>query len=402
MVHFGQGNLIKDEKQGKYDMPKDMFYEDFDLIEEINSNSEDSLVSIWDTDEIVAIRLMMEDMMRPYFYEFTSRADELMALAMAMANESNDKTDAVIARADAVIAEANEQIAEANEQIARSNEQISEAEEQHKQIKEQIKEIKEDHKQIDERLKKLELKNSQKKQKNSIETDGFLKFIKEIINIIISSFYIKNESRSKNETNDILTSRTAMSSEEVSKMDLSFQSPLFNKSNKHTEELENEVKIVDDNLWKKKHIKTLKLNYPNASPKLLIDIIEIIENATNSLIELNLNFINFISNYLNIEIKSSLSSSYPVSRDQNMRLVELCKSTNSNMYLSGPAARSYLSVEIFESEDITVKWFDFDEKKQYPQRGSDFIPYLSILDLILNNGQLYAESYVKSQFNVSS
>lgn len=225
-----------------------MFYEDFDLIEEINSNSEDSLVSIWDTDEIVAIRLMMEDMMRPYFYEFTSRADELMALAMAMANESNDKTDAVIARADAVIAEANEQIAEANEQIARSNEQISEAEEQHKQIKEQIKEIKEDHKQIDERLKKLELKNSQKKQKNSIETDGFLKFIKEIINIIISSFYIKNESRSKNETNDILTSRTAMSSEEVSKMDLSFQSPLFNKSNKHTEELENEVKIVDNKI----------------------------------------------------------------------------------------------------------------------------------------------------------
>jgi len=168
------------------------------------------------------------------------------------------------------------------------------------------------------------------------------------------------------------------------------------------DKLINEVKIVDDNLWKKKHIKTLKLNYPNASPKLLIDIIEIIENATNSLIELNLNFINFISNYLNIEIKSSLSSSYPVSRDQNMRLVELCKSTNSNMYLSGPAARSYLSVEIFESADITVKWFDFDEKKQYPQRGSDFIPYLSILDLILNNGQLYAESYVKSQFNVSS
>ena len=163
-----------------------------------------------------------------------------------------------------------------------------------------------------------------------------------------------------------------------------------------------EVKIIDDNLWKKKHINTLKLNYPNASPTLLINIIEIIENAGNSLIELNLHFINFICNYLNIETKSSLSSSYPVNRDQNMRLVELCKSTNSNTYLSGPAARSYLSVESFEFADIRVKWFEFDEKKQYPQRGSDFIPYLSILDLILNNGQLYAESYVKSQFNVSS
>jgi len=164
----------------------------------------------------------------------------------------------------------------------------------------------------------------------------------------------------------------------------------------------NEVEIVDDNLWKQKHIKTLKLNYPNASPTLLFNIIEIIENASNSLIELNLNFINFISNYLNIEMNSSLSSSYPVNRDQNMRLVELCKSSNSNTYLSGPAARSYISIEIFEFADITVKWFEFDEKRQYPQRGSEFIPYLSILDLILNNSQLYAELYVKSQFDVSS
>ena len=164
----------------------------------------------------------------------------------------------------------------------------------------------------------------------------------------------------------------------------------------------NEVKIVDDSLWKKKHIQTLKLNYPDANPKLLVRIIEIIENASNSLIELNLSLIYFISNYLNIEMKSSLSSSYPVNKDQNMRLVELCKCTNSNTYLSGPAARSYINVEIFKFADITVNWFEFDEKKQYPQRGLEFIPYLSILDLMLNNSQLYAELYVKSQFDVSS
>ncbi len=164
----------------------------------------------------------------------------------------------------------------------------------------------------------------------------------------------------------------------------------------------NEVKIVGDNLWKKKHIQTLRLNYPDASPKLIASIIEIIENASNSLIELNLSLIYFINNYLNIEMKSSLSSSYPVNKDQNMRLVELCKSTNSNTYLSGPAAKSYINLEIFEFADITVNWFEFDEKRQYPQRGKEFIPYLSILDLILNNSQLHAELYVKSQFNVSS
>jgi hypothetical protein len=163
-----------------------------------------------------------------------------------------------------------------------------------------------------------------------------------------------------------------------------------------------EVKIADNNFWRKKHIQSLKLNYPKASPELLINITEIIENASNSLIELNLSLINFISKYLNIEMKSSFSSSYHVNRDQNKRLVELCKSTNSNIYLSGPAARSYLRVEIFESADIKVNWFEFDEKKEYPQRGKDFIPYLSILDVILNNSQSIAESYVKSQFNVSS
>jgi hypothetical protein len=163
-----------------------------------------------------------------------------------------------------------------------------------------------------------------------------------------------------------------------------------------------DVNIVEDRIWRKKHVQTLKLNYPNANAELLLTLNNIIENSSNSLIDLNLKLINLISKYLNIELKYSLSSSYSVSRDQNLRLIALCKNLEANLYLSGPSAKSYLNLELFKHENIKVNWFEFDAKREYPQRGANFLPYLSILDLILNNSQLEAEFYVKSQNNVSS
>jgi len=70
------------------------------------------------------------------------------------------------------------------------------------------------------------------------------------------------------------------------------------------------------------------------------------------------------------------------------RLVRLCGSIGATRYLTGPAARDYLLLDRFEHAGIEVKWMDHGWLPQYPQCWNGFEPRLSIVDLLLNCGNL--------------
>lgn len=55
-------------------------------------------------------------------------------------------------------------------------------------------------------------------------------------------------------------------------------------------------------------------------------------------------------------------------------------------YVSGPAARDYLDVSVFERRGIRVTWFDYSGYAPYRQLWGAFEPAVSILDLIFNCG----------------
>ncbi|WP_230530748.1 WbqC family protein [Microvirga roseola] len=68
------------------------------------------------------------------------------------------------------------------------------------------------------------------------------------------------------------------------------------------------------------------------------------------------------------------------------RLLKICLETGATQYVSGPAARSYLDVSIFERNGIEVCWMDYSGYPEYPQLWGAFEPSLSIVDLLLNTG----------------
>ncbi len=68
------------------------------------------------------------------------------------------------------------------------------------------------------------------------------------------------------------------------------------------------------------------------------------------------------------------------------RLFLISQRLGATTYLSGPAARSYLDVDLFRRHGIEVSWHE-DIYPSYPQRGSDrFDHFVSILDLLMNCG----------------
>ena len=69
------------------------------------------------------------------------------------------------------------------------------------------------------------------------------------------------------------------------------------------------------------------------------------------------------------------------------RLINICKALGATTYLSGPGGKEYMEVERFKEENINVTFQDFVHPT-YPQlfKEKDFIPYLSVVDLLFNCG----------------
>ncbi len=89
--------------------------------------------------------------------------------------------------------------------------------------------------------------------------------------------------------------------------------------------------------------------------------------------------------WLNIKTPIVWASSMDINCGSNKRLVQICKKLDATCYLTGDAARAYLDTDLFSSENIEDTWHDYSHP-QYPQLHGDFIPYLAVVDLILNRG----------------
>ena len=62
-------------------------------------------------------------------------------------------------------------------------------------------------------------------------------------------------------------------------------------------------------------------------------------------------------------------------------------SYDSTIYISGPSAKDYIDSNLFEQNNIALKWMDYSDYKTYTQLSTPFEHGVSILDLIFNEGE---------------
>ncbi len=113
---------------------------------------------------------------------------------------------------------------------------------------------------------------------------------------------------------------------------------------------------------------------------------EILLTKYVKLIDLNMSLINFLKDSLNIEKEFIYASSLNIEKvDANTDLINICKAVKADIYLSGQGAKKYLDESLFEKKGIKVIYNNF-EPSAYKQLGNNFIPNLSIVDVIFNIG----------------
>jgi hypothetical protein len=67
--------------------------------------------------------------------------------------------------------------------------------------------------------------------------------------------------------------------------------------------------------------------------------------------------------------------------------MNILENLNTTDYItgSGPGSERYIDEEEFKKRNINLHWQDYECKK-YNQLFGDFVPYLSIVDLLFNHG----------------
>jgi WbqC-like protein family len=148
-----------------------------------------------------------------------------------------------------------------------------------------------------------------------------------------------------------------------------------------------EVEIDDRQNWRRKHVATVAQFYAKAPhlPAFLPGYQEIIERPWTRLMDLDLAIIAWLAGALGIDTLCHRASNLAIGGDRNERLLNLCRHFGATRYLSGNAAQDYLDLDLFGRAGVQVAWHDY-RHPTYSQLHGDFVPYLSVLDLLFCTG----------------
>lgn len=110
------------------------------------------------------------------------------------------------------------------------------------------------------------------------------------------------------------------------------------------------------------------------------------EKEYDSLGDLNISLIKFCCTELGITTDlvtaSQIDEEFGTNNDLN---IGICKYFEADTYLSGQGAKKYNDEDQFEKAGIQLKYQQFDHP-EYKQLFKGFIPNLSVIDLLLNEG----------------
>lgn len=80
------------------------------------------------------------------------------------------------------------------------------------------------------------------------------------------------------------------------------------------------------------------------------------------------------------------SMSLGLTRAKGDRVIEIVGRTRADEYVSGPAARAYITDETFAAAGVRVAWKDYGGYPEYPQLHGWFRHDVTILDLLFHTG----------------
>lgn len=150
--------------------------------------------------------------------------------------------------------------------------------------------------------------------------------------------------------------------------------------------------------WWYKFKKTLKQNYTSApfydEAMNLLD--GIFEKSSDSISELAEESVRSVSAYLGLDtmFKKSSELSYDRKADTEKKIMELCANLGADTYINPIGGKELYTAASFVKNNMELL---FLKSKQitYPQKKEDFVPSLSIIDVLMYNDKTEILKYIE-------
>jgi hypothetical protein len=122
-----------------------------------------------------------------------------------------------------------------------------------------------------------------------------------------------------------------------------------------------------------------------------------IESDWASLADLNISFIDLTLGLLGIQTPTLRSSELGSAGRRSARLADLLHRVGARRYLAAAGSRDYMTKDaVFPLAEVMTSFQNY-QPVAYPQVGADkFVPYLSVLDLLLQTGPGRALSVIRA------
>lgn len=154
------------------------------------------------------------------------------------------------------------------------------------------------------------------------------------------------------------------------------------------DQLLTETRIDNSSGWAAKHLNTIRHCYSGAAHfrQVFGELEQLLASPCELLIDLDIRITEAMNRWLGITTRTLRASDLEITDlDKTNRLVEICLKTGITEYISGPLCRNYLDLSRFLEQNIRVFLNEY-RHPEYAQKFPPFAPYLSCLDLILNEG----------------
>ena len=146
------------------------------------------------------------------------------------------------------------------------------------------------------------------------------------------------------------------------------------------------VEIDNSKPWARSHKKSVEANYARCEFfKYWSEFAPCYEKTTERLLDIDMETIEVFRRILGINTKMVFSSELGITRKKSDLILDVCRAVGADTYISGAIGSDYLKMGDFEEHGITVK-FQHVRHPEYRQNFGEFIPNLSALDLLLNEG----------------
>ena len=159
-----------------------------------------------------------------------------------------------------------------------------------------------------------------------------------------------------------------------------------------------DVKINNEIPWGKINLKKICAGYNKAKFfHLYKDYFEnLYKKEWNNIFDLNFETIKQVLRWLDIKVEIVIESELRVSGQPTERLVKVCKKLGADIYISGIGGKRYLDEKLFKNNNVNLQYQNYIPITYNQNLSKSFIPNLSIIDLLFNEGTGGSQEILKN------